>query len=64
LRTAHKEVFEDEAALTPLTRAAAFPTGQLLVRWRRLYLDTNALVLGAAGWALEEGCFGHVIEML
>jgi hypothetical protein len=48
LSTAHKKVFEDEAALPLLKRTAAFPTGQLFVRCRRLDLDAHAPVLGAA----------------
>jgi hypothetical protein len=55
-----RKYFQDKAALAPLQRATAFAAGQLLVRCSRLCLDAHALVLGAAGWALERCCFGHV----
>jgi hypothetical protein len=57
--TINQEVIENEPALAPLKRPAAFAASKLLVRQSLIRFDAHQLVLRAAVRAVERRCFGN-----
>jgi hypothetical protein len=57
--TINEEVFENEPALAPLKRPAAFAASKLMVRQSLIRFDAHQLVPRAAVRAIERRCFGN-----